>query len=68
MFNENRILPISVHLEGQYGLNDVYLSVPTIINKKGAKEIVEIKLTEEETKALMHSAGIIRDYYSALKD
>ncbi len=68
LFNENRILPISVHLEGQYGLNDVYLSVPTIINKKGAKEIVEIKLTEEETKALMHSAGIIRDYYSALKD
>lgn len=67
LFNENRILPISVCLEGQYGLEDVYLSVPTIINKNGAKEIVEINLTEEERENLHHSASVVRDFYPALE-
>ncbi|MCR5747303.1 MAG: L-lactate dehydrogenase [Lachnospiraceae bacterium] len=68
LFNENRILPVSVHLDGQYGLNDIYLSVPTILNHVGAKEIVEIKLTEEEQKNLENSAAILSSYYDALKD
>lgn len=68
LFNENRILPISVHLEGQYGLRDVYLSVPTIINKQGAKEIVEIKLTEAESDDLRKSADILQSFYEVLKD
>lgn len=68
LFNENRILPICVKPEGQYGLTDVYLSVPTIINKEGAKEIVEIKLTDEEKEALDRSAGVIRSFYEALQD
>ena len=48
LFNENRILPVSILLEGEYGLHDVFLSVPTIINETGAKEIVEIKLNKRE--------------------
>lgn len=68
MFNENRILPVSVYLDGQYGLQDLFISVPTIINKEGAKEIVEIRLDPDERKALEHSASIVRSYYSALQD
>ncbi len=67
LLNENRILPVSVHLTGQYGLNDIYLSVPTILGKDGAKEIVEIKLTNEEQKALEASAKVIRSFYDALE-
>ncbi|WP_337543657.1 L-lactate dehydrogenase [Acidaminococcus timonensis] len=67
LFDENRILPVCVHLDGQYGLNDVYLSVPTILDRNGAKEIVEIKLTPEEQKALEHSADVVGSYYEALK-
>ena len=37
LFNENRILPVSVGLSGEYGLNNIFLSVPTIINKNGNK-------------------------------
>lgn len=68
LFNENQILPVSVLLEGEYGLNNVYLSVPTIINETGAKEIVEIKLSDEEEKALQASAKVVEGYYDALKD
>ena len=66
LFNENRILPVSVHLDGQYGLKDVYLSVPTILNAGGAKEIVEIRLTEDEKAALYASADVVRAFYKDL--
>ena len=68
LFNENRILPVSVLLEGEYGINNVYLSVPTIINQIGAKEIVEIKLDSKEEDALKASADVVSSYYDALKD
>lgn len=66
LFNENRILPVSVHLTGQYGLNDIFLSVPTILNATGAKEIVEIKLTPEEAQNLNASADVLRSFYAEL--
>ena len=61
-------MPVSVLLEGEYGINDVYLSVPTIINQIGAKEIVEIKLDAKEEEALKASADVVSSYYDALKD
>ena len=42
LFNENRIYPVSVHLDGQYGMNDIFLSVPTIIDKTVLRKSVEI--------------------------
>ncbi len=68
LFNENRILPVSILLEGEYGLHDVFLSVPTIINETGAKEIVEIKLNKEEHDALVASSKVVASYYDALKN
>jgi L-lactate dehydrogenase len=68
LFNENRILPVSILLEGEYGLNNVFLSVPTIINETGAKEIVEINLDAEEANALQASAKVVASYYDALQD
>ncbi len=66
LFNENRILPVSVKLNGEYGIKDLYFSVPTILNADGAKEIVEIRLREEESKELAHSAEVIRSFYKDL--
>lgn len=68
MFNENRILPVTTYLNGQYGLDGLFISVPTIIGKDGAKEIVEIKLTPEESKALKESADIVSSYYNCFED
>ncbi len=68
LFNENRILPVSILLEGEYGIDHVFLSVPTIINETGAKEIVEINLDAEEANALQASAKVVASYYDALND
>ena len=68
LLNENRIYPVSVCLNGQYGLKDIFLSVPTILDRTGAKEIVEIRLNEEEEAALRHSADVVGSYYDLLQD
>ena len=66
LFNENRIYPVTVHLDGQYGLDGVFLSVPAILGKNGIKEIVEIKLEEDELKALHDSAEVVKPFYERL--
>ena len=66
LFNENRILPVSVFVTGKYGINGMYLSVPTILNAHGAKETVEIRLAEEEMQALQASAKTLEAVYGEL--
>ena len=61
--DENSVLTVSTLLNGEYGLDDVCLSVPCIINRKGIKSIVETTLDQSEEKALKKSAEIIRDTY-----
>lgn len=66
LFNENTIYPVSVYLNGQYDAKDVYISVPTIISRTGAKEIVELNLSEEERSELKVSIDKLRDVYKNL--
>ena len=47
-------------------MDHVFLSVPTIIDKTGAKEIVEINLKEDEQKALQESYKLLRDFCQQL--
>ena len=68
LFDENRIMPVSVCLSGQYGIDGTYLSVPTIVDHTGAKEIVEIALEEDELNALQKSAEILHSLYSQLDE
>lgn len=67
LFNENRILPVSVLVNGIYGIENVYLSVPTILNGSGSKETVEIRLDEKEKKALLESAALLKSIYTDLQ-
>lgn len=60
--NENSILTVSSLFEGQYGIYDLYLSIPTIVNRGGAKEILEIPLSELEAQKLKESAEILKGY------
>ena len=55
-WDQHRIIPCSVRLEGEYGLRDVFLGVPCRLGSGGVEEIVEIYLTEEESAALHASA------------
>ena len=60
MYDENKVYPVSVYLDGEYGVSDVYTSVPTIINNEGAKEIVELRLTKEEENQFKKSCDILK--------
>ena len=66
MFNENRIYPVSTLLQGEYGENDIFTSIPAILNRDGVKEIVKLKLSENEEKAFHASCDNIRKYYKNL--
>ena len=61
LYDENKVYPVSVYLDGEYGVKDVYVSVPTIINNEGAKEIVELHLTKEEDIKFKKSCQILKD-------
>lgn len=54
--NEKSILTVSSMLDGQYGINDMCLAVPTIVTSEGAEKIIEIPLNDEETHGLQQSA------------
>ncbi len=62
MHDENKIIPVSTLLCGEYGYQDVFAGVPAIINKTGVKEIVEIKMTEQEQQEFARSIQVIQDY------
>lgn len=53
--NESSILSVSSYLDGQYGLRDICLSVPTIVNSDGIKRIVDIPISDEELALLQNS-------------
>ena len=62
LYDENRIIPVSTLLEGEYGQNDVFAGVPTILNRTGAADILEIHMTEEELGKFRDSVNVIREY------
>ncbi|HEY5524354.1 MAG TPA: L-lactate dehydrogenase, partial [Clostridium sp.] len=60
--DENSILTVASLFEGQYGLKDIYLSIPTIVNRLGATRIIEIPLAKEEEEKLKNSADILKGH------
>ncbi|MBC7997064.1 MAG: malate dehydrogenase [Leptolyngbya sp.] len=59
--DKHRLLPCAVMAQGQYGLNDVYIGLPTVLGKNGVEKIVELKLTDEESALLKKSADSIKE-------
>lgn len=64
--NENSILPVSCYLDGEYGIKDICLSVPTIVSKDGASKILELPLADDELKKLRDSANLIQNLFKEL--
>lgn len=59
--DKHRLLPCAVMAQGQYGLNDVYIGLPTVLGRKGVEKIVELKLTDDESALLKKSADSIKE-------
>jgi malate dehydrogenase len=63
--DEKRILPCCIKMEGQYGLNDVYLGVPVKLGRNGIESVIELALTPDEMALLHESAGHVKDVMHA---
>ena len=64
--DQRRILPSIAYLEGEYGFNDLYLGVPTILGAGGIEKIIELDLTVDEKAALSKSAESVRNVINIL--
>jgi malate dehydrogenase len=64
--DKHKILPCAVYLEGEYGLNDLFVGVPCFIGRGGMERVIELELTEDEKAALAKSADAVRDLVKAL--
>ena len=59
--DEKSILPISSRMHGEYGIDDVVLSMPAIVGKDGLESLVPIDLNEEEQRNLKESADTLKE-------
>ena len=66
--DENKIIPVSTLLDGEYGEYNVFSGVPAVLNSEGIKEVVEIDMTEEELIKFKTSNEIIREYINKLNN
>ena len=61
-YDQKKVWPLSVCLEGEYGQKNVAAGVPAVIGENGVEEIFEIDLSEREKQEFDHSCDVIRDY------
>jgi len=65
--DKKRVLPCATWLNGEYGVKDMYVGVPTVIGQKGVERIVEIDLTSAEREMFDKSAGAVMQLVDACK-
>ena len=64
--DKKKILPCAVHLEGEYGINGLFVGVPCKLGTNGLEQIIEIKLTAEEQAELNKSAAAVRELVAVI--
>ena len=67
ILDKKRILPCAAYLEGEYGIEGVFVGVPVKLGASGIEQIIEIKLTAEEDAALKRSAEAVRELVEVMK-
>lgn len=64
--NHRRVFPVCALLNGEYGMNNIYLGVPVILGKNGIEKIIEVKLDKDEQELLAQSAKAVRSVMDVL--
>src|SRR5918992_1875940 len=64
--NKKKILPCAAYLEGEYGINNLYVGVPVKLGERGIEEIIQINLTTEERSALHRSAASVQELVNVM--
>jgi len=67
MLDEKRVLPCTVYLQGEYGINGLYMGVPAKLGAGGVEEVVKLKLSADEKRMVRDSAAAVADVVSVLK-
>jgi malate dehydrogenase len=65
--DEKRVLPCTTFLEGEYGVDGLYMGVPVVLGAGGVESIVKLRLNAEERKALKASAAAVREVVGVLR-
>ncbi len=65
--NQKRILPCAAHLDGEYGVKDIYVGVPVVIGAEGVEKIIEIELNTEEKQAFNKSVDAVKSLINSIK-
>jgi malate dehydrogenase len=63
-----KTFPVSIRLDGEYGLKDVYLGVPVVLGKEGIEKVIELDLNEDETGLLKQSSEAVKSVMKVLDD
>ena len=66
LLDQKRILPCAAYLQGEYGINDLFVGVPVKLGAEGVEEVIELDLTDEEREDLEHSADDVRQMVEVL--
>ena len=67
LFDTRKILPVAVNLQGEYGLQDLYIGVPAIIGKNGVEKIIELQLNFEEKSMFDNSVEAVKKLIAEIK-
>jgi malate dehydrogenase len=65
LLDKKRVLPCAAYLEGEYGIQGIFMGVPCVLGAGGVERVLEIELDEEERAALMNSADAVRELWQA---
>jgi malate dehydrogenase len=66
MLDEKRVLPCTAYLEGEYGIDGLYMGVPVRLGSRGIEEILELDLSDDEQRMLNESADAVREVVGVL--
>jgi len=67
LLDKKRIMPCSVLLQGEFGIDDVFVGVPVKLGRSGLEAILHISLTDAEREALHRSAGAVRELVETMR-
>jgi malate dehydrogenase len=67
LFDKRKILPVATSLQGEYGLNDLYIGVPAIIGKNGVEKVIELQLNSEEKIMFDNSVEAVKKLVAEIK-
>ena len=66
--DQRRVFPVCVRLEGEYGIDGVYLGAPVILGKAGIEKVIELDLNDQEKELLEESRGHVREVMEVLEN